>query len=119
MYGVEIEIICSIQIISEIFVLFVRHIGKTFSLTMSGHNELFQTLYGSDEGGLEKMPNQNVYTCRICQMTPSNSGLRTETDWIQHLLTDSHQNIHRSHQLLRKVLWDLDRTVAITNVMGM
>lgn len=64
------------------------------------------------------MSPQNVYVCRICQMTPNISGIKTEAEWIQHLISDSHQDVHRSHQLLRKVLWDLDRTVAITKVMG-
>lgn len=86
---------------------------------MSGHKKIFQTLYGKNEGGLMKLSSRTVYTFRICQITPTNSRLRTETDWFQHLLSDSHQKIHRSHQLLRKVLWDLDRTVAITNVMGL
>lgn len=80
---------------------------------MWGHRELFLMLYEMDEG------DQNVYACRICQMTPNNnSGIRTETDWIRHLASDYHQHIHRSHQLLRKALWDLDRTVAVTNVQG-
>lgn len=83
---------------------------------MSEHKQMFLTLYAKDEGGLLNSSSRNpymMYMCRICQMT-----IISEMDWIQHLLSESHQSIHRNHQLLRKVLWDLDRTVAITNVLG-
>lgn len=95
------------------FVLVINILTKPI---MSDHKQIFLTLYGKDEGGRMNMSSGNVYMmymCRICQMT-----IVTETDWIQHLLSDSHQSIHRNHQLLRKVLWDLNRTIAISNVMG-
>lgn len=70
-------------------------------LTMVNHKDIFLMLYGSNEGGLTKIANQDVFICRICQMTP-NTGLKSEPQWVQHLLSDSHQSIHRHYPLLRK-----------------
>lgn len=100
-------------VIPFVFVLVIYILTRPI---MSDHKQIFLTLYGKDEGGRMNISSGNVYMiykCRICQMT-----IISEADWIQHLLSDCHQSIHRNHQLLRKVLWDLDRTIAITNAMG-
>ncbi|KAJ6639722.1 hypothetical protein Bhyg_12469 [Pseudolycoriella hygida] len=81
------------------------------------HEAVFLKLHAHAEAGLTQVSNGMIYICRICRMTPD-TGIRTEREWMQHLLSDEHQNIHRNHQMLRKVLWDLDRTITVTNIEG-
>ncbi len=66
-----------------------------------------------DEGGFNET--ENSYRCRICEVSINSSK---ESDWIFHLLSAQHQNVHRDNQHLRKVLWDLDKKVCIKQVGG-
>lgn len=74
-------------------------------------------LYKAEEGGPVKMSGETVYICRICEMTPK-KAIKSKQKWMKHLESHFHQQHHRHHPMLRKALWDQDRTVSITGVKG-
>lgn len=90
------------------------------SKQMSGalkRKTLFMSLFDKFEGGLITMvDHQCLYICRACQMQ-SNRAPKTELDWLLHLQSFKHQNVHRSLNLPR-YLWNVDRTIVISGITG-
>jgi hypothetical protein len=74
--------------------------------------EKFKILNGKPEGGFSLT---DGYFCRTCELKV---GLGEEI-WVQHLISDEHQKIHRTNQHLRKVLCDLDKKVMISKAKGL
>lgn len=72
----------------------------------------FRRLHASEEGGFVPLIG---YRCRICEQIVG----KGEEKWVQHLVSKEHQDNHRMNMHMRKVLWDLDKTVRVFKIKGM
>lgn len=79
---------------------------------------LFMNLFEKPEGGMTIMDDQQcAYSCRACLMPSNSTTHKTESDWLIHLQSRRHQDAHKGLNLPR-YLWDVDRTISITGIMG-